>query len=191
MVKRPLTGEPLPLDLLNTTWMQGGVMVDLLDTEAGVQQWLTEHGFDDTPSPDRIAPTLRVARDAMRRSLLRPGEAAAHDALNALLARGHLRQRIGPGGPEAIIEIDDETWLVAWRAADELVELLTQKRSRIRQCGSLECVLWFLDTTRSATRRWCSMDGCGNRNKVRQHRSRTMDESTTTQMSLRHNRFNP
>jgi predicted RNA-binding Zn ribbon-like protein len=30
-------------------------------------------------------------------------------------------------------------------------------------------VLWFHDTTRSGTRRWCSMTACGNRLKARRH----------------------
>ncbi|HSG18327.1 MAG TPA: CGNR zinc finger domain-containing protein, partial [Anaerolineae bacterium] len=30
----------------------------------------------------------------------------------------------------------------------------------------------FIDTSRNRSRRWCSMESCGNRAKVRQHRER-------------------
>ena len=37
-------------------------------------------------------------------------------------------------------------------------------RTRVRKCG--QCVLHFLDTSKKGTRRWCSMQLCGNRLKV-------------------------
>ena len=41
---------------------------------------------------------------------------------------------------------------------------------RLRQCES--CVLHFHDTTKNATRRWCSMKLCGNRAKVAKYAAR-------------------
>ncbi|MGN7797882.1 CGNR zinc finger domain-containing protein [Leifsonia sp. 22587] len=43
---------------------------------------------------------------------------------------------------------------------------------RIRECSAEDCRLVYLDTSRSGTRRWCSMQRCGNRAKVRAHRAR-------------------
>ncbi|WP_233265505.1 CGNR zinc finger domain-containing protein [Leifsonia sp. AG29] len=43
---------------------------------------------------------------------------------------------------------------------------------RIRECDADDCELVYLDTSRSGTRRWCSMQRCGNRAKVRAHRAR-------------------
>ena len=34
------------------------------------------------------------------------------------------------------------------------------------------CVLWFYDTTRNGTRRWCFMAICGNRAKAHRHYDR-------------------
>ena len=42
---------------------------------------------------------------------------------------------------------------------------------RIRECSG-DCGIVYLDTSRAATRRWCSMQRCGNRAKVRAHRAR-------------------
>ena len=41
--------------------------------------------------------------------------------------------------------------------------------TRIRQCASSNCMYWFLDTSKSGRRRWCSMSRCGNRAKVARH----------------------
>ncbi|UUZ81543.1 CGNR zinc finger domain-containing protein [Paenibacillus sp. P26] len=37
---------------------------------------------------------------------------------------------------------------------------------RIRECEHEECILHFLDTSKSGKRRWCSMERCGNRHKA-------------------------
>ncbi len=37
-------------------------------------------------------------------------------------------------------------------------------RNRVRKCG--QCILRFYDTSKKGTRRWCSMQLCGNRLKV-------------------------
>lgn len=44
--------------------------------------------------------------------------------------------------------------------------------ARIRQCSADDCDLVYLDASRSGNRRWCSMQRCGNRAKVRAHRAR-------------------
>lgn len=43
---------------------------------------------------------------------------------------------------------------------------------RIRECSADDCALVFYDDSRSNNRRWCSMQRCGNRAKVRAHRAK-------------------
>ena len=43
---------------------------------------------------------------------------------------------------------------------------------RLRECEGGDCRLVFLDASRPGSRRWCSMERCGNRHKVRQLRGR-------------------
>jgi predicted RNA-binding Zn ribbon-like protein len=43
-------------------------------------------------------------------------------------------------------------------------------QGKIRQCEADPCGGFFLDQSRSKPRRWCSMDGCGNREKAARHR---------------------
>lgn len=65
----------------------------------------------------------------------------------------------------------------AWVAALDAVRILTSpERSRVRQCADAECGWFFLDTSRNRSRRWCSMKGCGNRNKARRFHSRRAGE---------------
>jgi predicted RNA-binding Zn ribbon-like protein len=47
---------------------------------------------------------------------------------------------------------------------------------RIRECNG-GCAMIYLDTSRAATRRWCSMQRCGNRAKVRAHRARKAERA--------------
>lgn len=43
---------------------------------------------------------------------------------------------------------------------------------RIRECAGINCALVFVDTSRPGKRRWCSMERCGNRSKIRALRAR-------------------
>ncbi|HEX7077043.1 MAG TPA: ABATE domain-containing protein [Candidatus Eisenbacteria bacterium] len=53
-------------------------------------------------------------------------------------------------------------------AALDAARLLTSPECRrVRQCADAECGWFFLDTSRNRSRRWCSMEACGNRNKAR------------------------
>lgn len=38
--------------------------------------------------------------------------------------------------------------------------------ARTKKCEARECVLYFYDTTKNHSRRWCSMQACGNRHKA-------------------------
>lgn len=110
---------------------------------------LAEGHVDGTPpGPDDLA-TLNGA--------------AAHPPLTARLTSGGDRVW-APGGTGA--------GLLSTVARDA-VDLFTGAYAhRIRMCGAHGCRLLFVDTSRPGRRRWCSMERCGNRHKVRAHRAR-------------------
>ncbi len=56
--------------------------------------------------------------------------------------------------------------------AREAVGLFSEP-GRFHTCAAEGCGLVFYDESRSNNRRWCSMQRCGNRSKVRAHRART------------------
>jgi predicted RNA-binding Zn ribbon-like protein len=47
--------------------------------------------------------------------------------------------------------------------------LTTDDLSRVHQCpGANDCGWLFYDISKNGSRRWCSMEGCGSRVKMRQ-----------------------
>lgn len=64
----------------------------------------------------------------------------------------------------------DIGWVI-WPVARAAVELLTSDHlDRVRECEDERgCGYLFIDTTKNRSRRWCSMDSCGNRAKARRH----------------------
>ena len=95
-------------------------------------------------------------------------------------ASGARALRAGDGGAawswrEASAEPDRP----AWAAALDAARILTSGESaRVRHCGDAHCGWFFLDTSRHRTRRWCSMKGCGNRNKARRFYERSAARGT-------------
>ena len=163
---RPLAGEPLALDLVNTTWPDGEGSRDVLANRSGHEQWLREN---DLPGPSTAAArrALVQARDTITAALERPAPAALA-ALDSILERGCLRIWATKLGEREELEIERE-WRVPWLAVRSLLRLLDEHPRRVRNCANPDCPFWFLDTTRSGTRRWCSMTICGNRLKARRH----------------------
>jgi predicted RNA-binding Zn ribbon-like protein len=163
---RPLSGEPLALDLVNTIWPDGEGSRDVLANRSGHQDWLREN---DLPGPSTAAArrALLQARDTIRAALERPGPAALA-ALDGILERGCVRIWATKPAAREELEIERE-WRVPWLAVRSLLELLDEHPARVRKCANPDCPFWFLDTTRSGTRRWCSMTVCGNRLKARRH----------------------
>jgi predicted RNA-binding Zn ribbon-like protein len=49
--------------------------------------------------------------------------------------------------------------------------LVDQEQTRIRKCAASDCNVFFVDTSKMQRRHWCSMRGCGNREKQRRWRS--------------------
>lgn len=169
-----MTGEPLGLDLLNTRWVNRGRTLDLLADLAGLRQWQLEAALAEPAHP--VTPValqaVLLARDAIQRHIQDPTSPDACIALNDVLAWGHTEQAITPDGPSTTTHVDDAEQSAAWHAAANYVDLITRDRGRVRKCARAGCGLYFLDTSPRATRRWCSMELCGNRAKASRHYAR-------------------
>jgi len=64
-----------------------------------------------------------------------------------------------------------------WPTVRSAAELLTSGTlGRVRECDGASCTWLFLDQSRNRSRRWCSMETCGNRAKVRRHYRRSRPE---------------
>jgi predicted RNA-binding Zn ribbon-like protein len=60
---------------------------------------------------------------------------------------------------------------VLWTLTREAANLITSKElKRVGECADDRgCGYLFIDTSRNHSRRWCSMEGCGNRAKAQRH----------------------
>ncbi|WP_223774670.1 CGNR zinc finger domain-containing protein [Streptomyces sp. 135] len=173
---RPLTGEPLSLDLLNTRWVHDGTRQDLLTGVEGLAVWLAANGLAERFPAD--GPTLEHvlrARDALASAVDSPGDPAAAARVDRILGHGRIRATLSAEGPGEEPEFADVTWGAAWLAARDYLNLLATAPDRIRGCAHEACVLHFFDTSRNGTRRWCSMAACGNRAKASRHYARSRD----------------
>ncbi|MFI6324973.1 CGNR zinc finger domain-containing protein [Nonomuraea sp. NPDC050556] len=151
MRARPLLGEPLPLDLVDTLWNDHGTQVDYFDDEGAAESWLAEHGLPG--QEDHLVETRQALRAALQ------GDEAP---LDAVLEHGSVR----PGLRGERVIVDDPSWHAAWVVAADFVRLMGERPDRVRKCANPECLLWFLDISKNGSRRWCSMEKCGNRAKV-------------------------
>lgn len=179
---RPLTGEPVALDLLNTRWVQDGEPLDLfagafgLTRVEGLALWLESTGLADRFRADAATLVhLLTAREALARAVADPADESARALVDAVLEYGRIRATLTMEGPGERTEFDDPTWGPAWTAARDYLELLGSGPERIRACASETCVLRFHDTSRNGSRRWCSMAACGNRAKASRHYARTRE----------------
>jgi predicted RNA-binding Zn ribbon-like protein len=150
-----LDWQTVLLDLLNTTPVIDGRMVDVLDG-----RWLREHGA----AKDGLD-AARNVRDDMQRVVRMEADASV---LRRYLTDVRQVPDIGPDGVAWSLEADWPARLVlAWG------ELERDMPGRLRPCANDECRLFLIDHSRAGTARWCSMSGCGNRMKARRHYSRT------------------
>lgn len=167
------------LDFLNTEVVVNGEPADYLATEDDLRRWLVESGLASGSIKKgwlREANALRAelrpiflrlaAGDRLRPSDLAP----LNETLRSATSHLELQLRDGKPALHTVSERATPPFLIA-RAAAEF--LSTADLSRVRQCEGQGCILFFYDTTRSHTRRWCSMAGCGNRAKAAAHYQRT------------------
>ena len=125
----------------------------------------------------RVLESALALRETIARLVLGRGERTDIARLNRLLAEAPKRTSVVPMGDgfawptlREPATLDQPLWPVAWSAADLLV---SERRADVRMCADRRCGWMFLDVSRRRRRRWCSMEDCGNRAKVRRHYERT------------------
>ena len=188
-------GNQLALDFLNTRPVQDGEAQELLPDFEALLRWfraaelLSNQNVSALQSRSararHVLEELRRFREDLRKELLSL-EAGADlhrttvDKLNALLATHPMIATVKQTekglhmGLSFVANKPEDLFAPLAQAAAEL--FARADRSRLRKCG--HCVLHFLDTSKKGTRRWCSMQLCGNRLKVAAyaHRKRRAGE---------------
>lgn len=138
--------------------------------------WIAEAGIAPTTrASGGLLAEARELREAIFRLLdcaRQGGSPAAADVrlVNEWARSPVTAPQIGPDFARVSVGPDLAAGALA-HIARESVEFITgSELSRLRTCAG--CTLLFLDRSRPGTRRWCSMERCGNRNKTAQYRQK-------------------
>jgi len=188
------------LDFLNTRPVLAGSPTELLPDFRALERWLLASGMVTSPRLKAIVRAWRDStqaaaflqqliafRERLREAVVRmenassPGDAFLSE-VNSLLLRyprhSSLRKRDGRVIRETVFTLREPADLWA-PFIEATAEFLTETgSSRIRQCES--CVLHFFDTSKKGSRRWCSMNICGNRLKVAAYQKRKRADNVAT-----------
>lgn len=193
-------GKHLALDFLNTRPVQNGEPMELLPDFSSLLRWFQVAGLLSSREAANLQQqwgqsvrarhaleAMRALRERLRKEILAwEGGGAVHhstvDELNRLMAEHPMRTRLKANGKEPSTELYFEPHipedLFAPLAHSAAMLFAGVDRNRFRKCD--QCVLHFHDTSKKGTRRWCSMQLCGNRLKVAAYaarqRSATVDE---------------
>lgn len=153
---------------------------EILHAPGDLADWAARSRLTPTPelvTSDADVADARALRDALLRVVLahtrgEPLPPADLETVNEAAARPALAPAITRGGERRWAGTPTGAQLLATVARDA-VDLLTGPFAhRVRTCGADDCQLVYVDTSRPGRRRWCSMEHCGNRNKVRALRAR-------------------
>lgn len=162
-----------------------GLVVEFAQTDSGLDRFLRA-AFPELPGALDAreltdAEGLRAAIERALRGCLRGEEPAPEDidVINLFAATPDIPPALHGGTRQA-----GRSSVRPAQALSELarsaVTLFADDRERIRECEAADCRIVFYDDSRSANRRWCSMQRCGNRAKVRRHRARAYGTTVTS-----------
>ena len=185
-------GNQLALDFLNTSPVQNGEPSELLPDFSALLGWFhaadllssrevgcLQRHWGGSASAQRVTEAARQLREKLRKEILaweRSGSVghSTLEELNKLTAEHPMRTRLRMNGcfcsTELWFEPHEAEDLFAPLAQSAATLFATVDRKRVRKCA--QCVLHFHDTSKKGTRRWCSMQLCGNRQKVAAYAAR-------------------
>lgn len=178
----------LCLDYLRTLRYRGsGSVVEELTDPAALAGWVRQCGPQVDVPRSAVPPTATDVRDAraLREAaygLITAALTAGGPAVPGATARSRLNRAAAAAVPVPYLttggelrrRADDPVTAVLALVARDALELAASADllPRLHPCASPECGALFLDNSRPGTRRWCSMDVCGNRAKKSAFRGR-------------------
>ena len=164
------------LDFLATLGGRAGSRIERLAAPRDLDRWITEAEISAAPcASSQLLNDARELREAIRRVLDCARDGGRPRAPDLRLVNEWARRpvpapQIGPRFTRVSAGPDPVTGALA-HIARESVEFVTgPELPRVRTCAG--CTLLFIDRSRPGTRRWCSMERCGNRNKTAHYRQK-------------------
>lgn len=178
----------LSLDFINTEIAENGLPRDLLTDFTDVAAWAVASDLIEKSKAEKLIVNWSREQDLETvftqaihfRKILREMfvgltqsktiDRKAIAAINAEIRNqsGSIEVRETENGFEKLFRADFQNprQLLA-PIAESAADLLCYGNPQyLRKCESADCVLYFYDTTKNHSRRWCSMAGCGNRAKA-------------------------
>lgn len=184
----PVTGEPLTLELVNTTFIDGGLrghLIDALTTPQQLEAWVVGHRQRFSPDLQALLPEAVYDPDSLGRFLglrsalrtclaaITSGTAPEPDAaatVTRFAAEGAFRLELAPGEPVTISRRwptrEPLTNALGEIAADACELLMPDRIDKVKACPAPGCILFFEKS--HPRREWCS-PACGNRVRVARH----------------------
>lgn len=193
-------GNQRVLDYINTKIAVNREPVDLLETFTNILDWLgkagyltkekvDEYEFKWTNSDER-SQAVEAARE-LRRSLLTiiqksiNGENVPNECIeyiNLFLKEQTITTKLVKTEEGFVKEQHiniQKPYDVLFAVAEDAVNFFSDDDlSLVKKCENPDCVLYFYDTSKNSTRKWCSQKTCGNRMKVAAHLERKRDKET-------------
>ncbi|MEO5875887.1 MAG: CGNR zinc finger domain-containing protein [Streptosporangiaceae bacterium] len=175
------------LDFAHTGGEGRYAVFETLHKPADLAEWLSQPplaaGITDPVTPHELtaAKALRQAiwDAAHARTAHRPLPTAVIATINRAASTAPLIPELAADGMTAGWAPPVQATQVLSTMAREMIELLSGPLSeRLRECASDDCPLVFVDTSRPGARRWCAMERCGNRHKLRALRARRTPDSS-------------
>ena len=148
-------------------------------TPPAMRWWLTRHdlvGPGEDPSDEELDGALDLL-EALRATILAADDGRRDDlavrTIDAAARDAGLELRFGSDGPASIEPAAGGVRGALGRVLSiAYLARLDGRWIRFKECRSDDCRAVFYDRSKNHSDRWCSMDSCGNRNKVRAWRER-------------------
>jgi predicted RNA-binding Zn ribbon-like protein len=179
----------LALNFVTTVRHRGAVPRDLLMTPEALGEWFRLSGCD-SPGAGVTSPTGQDLDEAvmLREAIYRTVKAVVfnENPMEEDIDRINTTAIYAPAVPQ----IEGPACRIRWQtdhpvrsclaaiARDAVIIVGYPQRERLKMCDNQGCRMLFIDHSRANRRRWCAMSICGNREKIRMHRSRTKQAET-------------
>lgn len=166
----PFRSGRLCLDFVATLGSRRKLELERLRAPDDLRRWSVESGIGELPRIETHdlarALQLREAIYGLVTGDKLPPNARSIGVVNRAAALLPLIPRLDPSGHTSAwlqpAHLDQALSSIARDAIDLLSGPLS---SKVKACAGADCTILFVDTSRPGTRRWCSMDVCGNQVK--------------------------
>lgn len=186
-------GNHPALDFLNTRLIKKDQRVELLQSFADLEHWLASFGvlpyiedlthLNDADKSILLAEVLEIRGkfEDMVESLV-AGQLPDRlwiDYMNDQLRRHAGYDQLMMNGDKISLKRSYSAKNLAGYFVDQIMQLLTSvEHSRIKKCNGSPCLIYFYDSSRNMSRRWCDVNLCGNRANASNHYHRKKEQKT-------------